>query len=94
MNKEIPEITDAEEMQIRDEYDRFVKGNGHNSKALHLPADGDEIKPLCDCALRNEGCALNGNQGKTDWGTKDPAVYPPGYYDICKFCVQRWRDDE
>ena len=95
--RQIPDIRPSERAKIREDYDKFVKGNGHNSKALHLPHEKPESEPKpeprCGKVLQNDGCPLNGNQGRTEWRLKDVSVYPPGYHDICKSCVRRWRND-
>ena len=81
--------TKNEEHQIRDEYNQFVIGSGMQCKTLHLPGFGKDINTLCDkCHL------LNTNKTSDDgseWKTKNVAVYPVGYRDICKSCVEKWR---
>jgi hypothetical protein len=88
---EIPDATDAEEQEIRADIEQWVVigGSAKTRQKLHI-ADDD------DCSL----CAqpgIRGNVAERDRERMVPkpvAVYPPGFHDLCRYCVQAWREDK
>ena len=77
----IDPASDEEELSIREESDTFVKMSSHVSK-YHIHV-GD-YEPLC------EEAKLDAEKAKVrEW-----ELYPPGHVDLCKNCVQCWREGE
>lgn len=77
----LPEVTDEESEEIREFADQWgvrgAKSGGGQGKRLH-PVKNESI--LCDT-----------NPRKMNF--KDVAVYPPGYFPVCKRCAYHWRED-
>lgn len=77
--KKLPEVTDEEAEQIREQVEKFgvkqaTKSGG--KKKLHPIVRGDT---LCKIEM-----------GRVD--KKDVGVFPPGFFPICKRCAYHWRE--
>jgi len=90
MNQQkVTKVTESEEKEIRDEYDKFmlVSRASCDDCSLHLPG---EDKPLCG---RTVAKRTHHYENQDDWKRKETAVYPPGHKDICRYCAAKWRGE-
>jgi hypothetical protein len=86
----IADVKRREEREIREHIDKFVQPTSAASSKgrLHISRDGD---PLCvDLKEHNGRGPLS--KDATEYVEKDPAVFPVGYRDLCKYCVMLWRE--
>lgn len=79
----VPELTDPELNEIYEDFEAFlISRNGGGDKNLHpLNEDGERL-----CAPRPLHHA--------DYRELGADTHPPGYYPICDWCIQRWRDEQ
>lgn len=89
------QVTDIES-DIRDEFDNFVRTSHSQTQAsLHLPDnESDEVEPLCDRANLHPDKGAPDYGKQSQWLRKSTKTYPPGYYPLCQYCVDKWDDDE
>lgn len=75
----------AEVDAIWKQYDSVVLVTEARSAAscIHLPAEDDGVEPACD-HHKQSVCPEH-------WKRKELAVFPPGYKEVCKWCLDRWR---
>lgn len=80
----INDATRAEEIAIRDAVGEFylVAGNGHGRPRFHLP--GTDGEPRC-------GGRTTQHLRDREFEAKATTIYPVGYHDLCKHCVDLWR---
>jgi len=93
LNKTIDDPHQDEERAIRDEIDHWIQSTsagGIGNCKLHIPK---EDKPLCFHQRSDQPHGPVG-QSADEYTTKDLAVMPFGYRDICLYCTQLWRDGE
>jgi len=88
---EIPDADDDEEAQIRADIEQWaiIGGSAKTRQKLHIATDDG----LSVCARPG----IRGNVADRDRDrmvTKPVAVYPPGFHDLCRYCVQAWREGE
>jgi len=87
----IPDATDAEKQQMRDETDTVIvsKRTASNSGKMHISNDSE---PLCADRKQHNGHCGSSNK-EIEYKTKSIKVYPPGYREWCSYCVEVWRDE-
>jgi len=86
---QIPDATAAEEQAIREDIDEWalIGGSSKSQQKLHI-AVGD-APALCARA----GVAGNvTDRDRERLVPKPVGVFPPGYHDLCRYCVQAWRE--
>jgi len=87
----IPDATDSEKQQIRDETTTVIisKRTSMTNGRLHLSNNGD---PLCSERKTHNGHCGSSRQ-PVEYVEKDIAVFPPNYREWCSYCVEVWRDE-
>lgn len=77
-SSELPQVTEAEEREIREAYDRVAvtSRRARLGKVLHLATDDGKV-----CGHPMHGDVVH----------KSFAVYPVGYRQICRECAEYWR---
>lgn len=85
-NGRIAEPTEEEIEAIWEEFEEFMlpKGGAGPCYHFHLPTPDGEM-PRCETV--GQFGAPGGHR------TRQVAAYPPGYRDICKYCLQHWREN-
>lgn len=84
-SNKLPDVTEEEEAEIREEFEEFVAlPNCTSESALHLPSeDGSEYPARCTQVVPEANIRR-----------VSPAIYPPGYRRICARCAAAWREND
>lgn len=65
----------------------------NTSRTIHLPTEfdtPDEFDREPNEKTHDQDATFCRNHDVYRWSYKSPAVWPPGYRDICQFCLANW----